>query len=230
MLSVFTPNWFTRFDILIGIFSFLVLLTFFIVSIKNYKLTKNKKLMYLGMGFLLVSLAELADIFTKFVLYHKITVFQNVGLVTLKYEVLRFFDLPYDLGFFMYKFLTLLGLYIIYRLPLKNKNWGDAVLAVLFIILASLAGQIIYYIFHIITFVILALIINNYFKVYKKNQNQNTKLLLSSFIIIAIAHAIFILSKLPSLYVLGEIIELLGYIGFLSLIIRINKNEWSKRK
>ena len=230
MISVFTPNWFSRFDILIGIFSFLVLLIFFIVSIKNYKLTNNKKLKYLGAGFLLIALAEFADIFTKFVLYHKMTVVQSIGVITFKYEVLHIFDLPYDIGFFMYKFLTLLGLYIIYRLPLKNKNWSDAILAILFIILASLAGQVIYYIFNIVTFAILALIINNYIKIYRKNKNKNTKLLLISFIILAIAHLIFILSGIEIIFVIGEFIELISYIAFLILIIRINKNEWSKRK
>jgi hypothetical protein len=48
--------------------------------------------------------------------------------------------------------------------------------------------------------------------------------------ILALAQAVFILSKIEILYVIGEVIELLGYVGFLSLIIRINKNEWSKRK
>ena len=126
MISVFIPHWFTRFDIMIELFSFLVLLTFFIMSIRNYKLTENKKLFYLGLGFLFIALAEIATILTKFVIYYKTTLFQVVGGVVLKYDILKASDISYDLGFFLYKFLTLAGLYVIYRLPLNDsKYWKN---------------------------------------------------------------------------------------------------------
>jgi hypothetical protein len=230
MISIFAPNWFTRFDILIEIFSFLVLLTFFTISIRNYKLTKNKKLLTLGIGFVLIAMAEISTILTKFVVYYKTTVFQAIGNIIITYNVFQRSDLPYDIGSFLYKLLTLAGLYIIYRLPLKNKNTSDAILAILFIIISSLAGLTFYYIFHIVVLVMLLLIVNNYLKVYKKNKSCNTKLLIIAFTIFAVAHAFFIVSMIKSGYVTGQILQLFSYLIFLLLIIKINKNEGPKQK
>ena len=229
MLELFSPDWFTRADILIEVFSFIVLLTFFIISIKNYKLTKNKKLLMLGIGFFLISIAELATILTKFVLYYKTTLIQNFGNIIVQYSSLHSSDLPYDLGFFMYKLFTLGGLYIIYRLHLKNRNFGDVILSALFIIIASLAGQMIYYVFHITVLVLLGLIISEYNQIYEKNKSKNTKMLVSSFFILAVGQAFFILSNLKIAYVIGQLLQLISYLIFLAIIIKINKNGWSKR-
>jgi hypothetical protein len=230
MIQLFAPDWFTRADILIEAFSFLVLFTFFIVSIKNYKLTKNKKLLILGVGFLFISLAELSTILTKFILYYKTMLTQNFGNLIVKYSAWHASDLPYDIGFFTYKLFTLIGLYIIYRLHMKNKNLGDLVLSVFFIIIASVAGQSMFYIFHLTTLVLLVLIIINYAEVYKNNKNINTKMLIISFIILALGNALFIMSPIRLVYVAGQLLQLFGYIIFLFIILKIYKNGWTKRK
>jgi len=230
MISIFAPGWFTRFDILIEVFSFLVLLTFFIISIKNYKLIKNKKLLYLGIGFLLIAVAELSTILTKFVIYYKTNLQQVMGDIIIKYSVLHQSDLPYDIGFFLYKFLTLAGLYMIYRLPLKNKNVGDILLGIFFLVLSALAGQSIYYIFHITVIIMLLLIINNYLKIYEENKNNNTKLLIIAFGILTLGNMFLILSSFIWAYVVGQILQLVSYVLLLGLVININKNGRSKRK
>lgn len=200
------------------------------MSIRNYKLTENKKLFYLGLGFLFIALAEIATILTKFVIYYKTTLFQVVGGVVLKYDILKASDISYDLGFFLYKFLTLAGLYVIYRLPLNDKNIGDIVLAGFFILLSSLAGQFIFFIFHLTVLLFLVLIIDTYLKVYKKNKSCKTKLLLIAFSILTASHLIFLLQGLPQLYIIGQIMQLISYLTLLVLVIKINKNENSKRK
>ena len=69
---VFTPDWFLGKDVLIDFFSFLVLFTFFILAVKTYKLNKNRRFLYLGWGFGLIGLAQLAAVITKLVLYYDI--------------------------------------------------------------------------------------------------------------------------------------------------------------
>ena len=138
MKILFTPDWFLGSDVIIDGFSFLVLLAFFILSYKSYKTSKNKNSLYLGLGFLLIALAEFAMILTKFVLYYDTSFTQSIGQMVVTYHVVNSVDVFYYIGFFFNKFLTLWGLYIIYRIPLKKNIGSDAVLAVYFILISSI--------------------------------------------------------------------------------------------
>lgn len=221
MKIVFTPDWFTGSDILIEFFSFVVLAAFFILSYRNYKLSKNKNSLYLGGGFLLIAIAELATILTKAVLFYDTNFTQNIGRMVLTYNIVQSVDIMYYIGFFFHKLLTLLGLYIIYRIPLEKNQKSDAVLAVFFIIVAALFSNAFYYIFHLTALILLIFIINNYYEIYKKNKSQNTKMLILAFVILALSQVIFVLSTLKICYVFGQIIQLVSYIILLFLIIRI---------
>jgi len=229
MKIVFTPDWFLGQDFLIEIFSFMILFLFFFFSIKSYKLSKNKKVLYLGIGFLLIAIGELSTILTKLVLYYDTTITQNIGQIVITYAVVKSVDIFYHLGFFLHKFFTLFGLYIIYRPPLKRIS-GDFVLTTYFIIISALLSQSFYYVYHITALIFLFLIINNYCKIYKKSKLANTKILLIALSLLAISQIIFILSKLSQLYVIAQNIQLISYITLLVLIMRISKNGKKKEQ
>ena len=108
MKIVFTPDWFLGGDVLVEGFSFLILLIFFILSIRNYRLSKNKKDLYLGLGFFLIAIAEIATILTKVVLYYDFNITQQVGQMIVTQQVVKSIDIFYYIGFFFHKFLTLL--------------------------------------------------------------------------------------------------------------------------
>ncbi len=230
MKIVFTPDWFLTPDVLIEIFSFIILLLFFYFSVKSYRLSKNKNSLYLGTGFLLIALAELATTLTKVVLYYDTTFTQQVGQMVITYKVVNSVDILYYIGFFFHKLLTLLGLYIIYRLPLEKKSFGDILIGICFILISVIFSQSFYYLFHLTALVLLILIINNYCKIYDKNKAENTKILIIALSMLALSHVIFILSKLNILYVIGQIIQLVSYIILLILIIKILKYGSSKKK
>lgn len=225
MKIVLTPDWFLGSDVLIEFFSFAVLLSFFILSYRNYKLSKNKNTLYLGIGFLLIALAELATILTKVILFYDTSFTQNIGLMAVTYHVVKSVDIFYYTGFFFHKLLTLVGFYVIYRIPLKTKLSGDVLLSVCFILIAALFSTAFYYIFHITAFLLLLLIISSYNRIYKKNKSNNTELLIIAFGLLAFSQFIFILSSVGVLYVAGQIIQLISYIILLFLIIRIIKSK-----
>jgi hypothetical protein len=64
MKIVFTPDWFLQGDVLVEFFSFIILCLFFYFSIRNYKLCGRKGFLHLGVGFLLIALAEISTILT----------------------------------------------------------------------------------------------------------------------------------------------------------------------
>lgn len=230
MKIVFTPDWFLTPDVIIEIFSFLILFLFFYFSVKNYKLSKNKNSLYLGIGFLLIAIAELSTILTKFVLYYDTSFTQNIGQMIVTYKVVNSVDIFYYIGFFFHKLFTLLGLYIIYRLPLEKKSFGDVLIGICFILVSVLFSQAFYYLFHLTALILLVLITGNYCKVYDKNKAQNTKILIIALSMLALSQMILILSKLNILYVIAQIIQLVSYIILLILIIKIFNYGKSKKK
>ena len=225
MRFVFTPDWFLAHDVLIESFSFIVLFIFFLLSIRSYKINKKKSTLYLGIAFLFIAVAELAVILTKTVLYYDTSITQNIGRIIITYHVFKSTDILYRAGFFINKLLTLLGLYIIYRIPQKKNDYGDLLIAMTFIIIASIFSSPFYYIFHIAALILIILIIKNYYKIYKQNKMENTKILIAAFVLLAISQLILILSPLPALYALAQCLQLVSYLILLILVIRILKTQ-----
>ena len=229
-MFVFAPNWFFSTDILIEVFSFFILILFFVFSYKNYNLRKNKKALYLGVAFLLIALGEILSVLSKFALYYDFTFSYNIGKMIITYTMTYSTQTLYKISFFFHRLLTLAGLFIIYRIPLKKEvNFSDAMLVTYFIILSSLFGVSIYYLFHITVLIFLILIINNYYKIYVKNKSENTKLLINAFGVLALGHIVFILSSIKIIYVLAQIIQLVSYLMLLFLILRILKHGKKKK-
>jgi hypothetical protein len=228
MKIVLTPDWFIGKDILIDVFSFVVLLFFFLLCIKNYKLDKNKKLLYLGVGFAMIGLGELASIFTKLVLYYDTVFTRTIGQLVISSHVVSTVDTFYYIGFFFFRVLALLGLYVIYRLPMKEPQWEEFSLAAFFIIIISILSQDMAYLFRLTAIVILALILKNYYLVYAKNKSKNTLVLLIAFSILMFSNLVYLFAWSDVVYVTANFIELVSYIILLVLVIRIL--EYGKKK
>ena len=221
---VLTPDWFIGKDILIDVFSFVVLLIFAILAYRAYKLSKNRSILYLGAGFGLIAIAQLAVILTKLVLYYDIGPTQEIGRAIITSQIVSSVDFFYYAGFFFQKLFTLLGLYIIYRLPRERKSIGDYALGLYFIFISAFLSKEFFYLYHLTAFLILILIVENYWRIYKENKFFNTKILIVAFSLLALSQLIFALSTIEVLFVLANTIELISYSIFLALIIRIWKH------
>src|SRR3990167_7463061 len=226
---VLTPDWFLGKDVFIEFFSFIVLIIFSILAIRSYKMNKNRNFLYLGWGFGLIALAQLAAVITKLVLYYDIGPTQAIGNAIITSQIVSSVDIFYYAGFFFQRFLTLCGLYIIYRLPRVKKSVGDYVLVVYFILLSAILSTSFYYLFHLTSLFLLVLIVNNYYQVYKKNKFVNTKILIVAFAMLALSQLIFVLSQIDALFVLASAIELISYLGLLFLVIKILKHGKKKK-
>ena len=225
---VLTPDWFLGKDIMIEIFSFLVLILLTFFAYKYYKMSKNRRILYLGSGFGLIALAQLASALTKLVLYYDFGPSRQIGEALITSQITRSVDIFYYTGFFFQRFLTLLGLYIIYRLPREKKSFGDYALMVYFILLSAFISDEIFYLFHLTALLLVILIVENYYRIYKENKFLNTKILIVAFSIFALSQMIFILSNINFFFALANGVELISYTIFLAIIIRIWK--YGKKK
>ncbi len=218
---VLTPEWFLGKDVMVDFLSFAVLLAFFALALRSYKVTNNRSLLYLGWGFGLISLAELASVITKLVLYYDIGPSQAIGDAIVTSHVLSSVDIFYYAGFFFYRFLTLCGLYMIYRLPRSSKSVGDYLLVVYFIFISAVLSKEFFYLFHITALFLSLMIVSNYIEIYRKNRFGNTVVLIGAFSMIALSQLLFISSKIDIFYMLASTFQALSYIVLLFLILRI---------
>lgn len=230
MKIVFTPDWFIGKDVMIEAFSFLVLFVFCILAIKYYHMVKDKKFLYLIYGFGLIALSNLASVFTKMVLYYDFGPSKQIGEILVSTYAIHSVDIFYYLGFFAQKLFILLGLYLIYRLPRKNKSNIDYLIVLYFIIISILGSENFFYLFHLTALILLAMIVKNYYKLYKKNKFNNTLILTISFTLLGLSQLIFILSEIDNIFVLANIVELISYGFLLGLIIKILENGKKKKQ
>lgn len=221
MKIVFTPDWFINNDVLIETFSFFILVIFFLLAVKSYSLSKKKSVLYLGIGFLLIAIGQLAAIVTKLVLYYDTSFVQQVGQVIITSNLVSTVDIFYYTGFFFSRFFTLIGLYAIFKIPHVKKFSSDFFLAIYLLLIVALLSHNYYYLYNLTAFVILIPIIRQYYLVYKKDKMKSTAILIFAFVLLAIAHATFMFSQLNYFYVIGQNIQLASYIILLVLIIKI---------
>ncbi|MFZ1970922.1 MAG: hypothetical protein WAU65_01950 [Candidatus Nanoarchaeia archaeon] len=224
------PGWFLAPDFLINVFSFLILLAFFALCMRNYRLNKNKGILYLGIGFAFIAIAQLAITATKFVLYYHSSVTNAIGNAILKYNIVSSVNVVYNAGIFISGLFTLIGLYVIYRLPQKEKSIKDLLLILYLILLSIFINSEIYYIFHISALMLFLLISYSYYSIYQKNKFSNTLILSVSFAILAVSQLLFIISQANVVTVIADLLELGSYITLLVLIIRILKHGNEKKQ
>ena len=217
-----TPDWFLGNDVFIEAFSFVVLFIFSFLAIKNYKVSKNRRFFYLGVGFGLIALAQLAAVMTKLVLYYDFGPSQQIGQMIIASQMVSSVDPFYFTGFFFQRFLTLTGLYMIYRLPRASKSILDYVVVLYFILISVFITNNVANIFHLTAFLLLLMIVGNYYRIYRKNRFFNTQILVIAFGILAASQLLFIFSGMViGLNVAGNIVELISYGLLLALILRL---------
>lgn len=225
-----TPDWFLGKDLIVDIFSFLVLAIFTFFAYRAYKMSKNKGTFTLGRGFIFIALAELADIITKLVLYYHVGPSHAIGEALITSNIVSSVDIFYYAGFFFYRFFMLLGLYFIYRLPKnKKRTLEDYLLVFYYVFISAFLGQEFFYIFHLTALVLLVLVISSYVRVYKENKFLNTKILIVGFVVLALSQLLFLFSEIQVFYAIADVVELISYIIFLGLIIRIWKHGKEKK-
>jgi hypothetical protein len=217
------PDWFLTPDFLINVFSFLILTAFLILCIKNYKVNKNKKMLYLGIGFAFIALAQLAVLARKFGIYYSTDFTTSIGTTIIQYNVINSTDVLYHVGTFLYKSLSLVGLYIISRFPTKKKSLKDVFLVAYFIVLSILSSDVVGYLFRITAMGLFAYLSYNYYLLYKKNKFRNTLILSVAFVIMSVSQILFLIQTY-AISIIADLLQLGSYAILLILIIRILKH------
>ena len=225
----FSPAWFYGKEMLIDLFSIIVLSLIATFSMKYYKLDKkNKNYFWFAISFILLSVSFLFKILVNFLIYYDLIDIPNFEFFSSTSNIVLT-EVLFSIAFFIYMLIALVGLFILYEIYQKNHSKQQFLLMLFFILIITYFATSGYFVFHLTSLLFLSFISINYFKNYLKKKNKYSQILFFSFLIITFSQLIFIFVALyNSLYVLAEITQLIGYL--LLLITFIGVIKYAKKK
>lgn len=229
----FTPPWFNGWDIIIDGIILIVALLIAAYSWKIYRLNHENRYLYFSFALLLIGVGLLFNIITNSILY-----FLSVREIAA--EILRpvagaqleFSYLLYRAGFFLQMVPMLGGWLLMFFISQKSRarlrkfyEVSQIALFIYLIVLVSIVSNFKYFVFYLTSAVLLALIVLNYYKNYlNTNKNENTLQVMWAFLLILGSQIAFVFVFLQEkLYVVAEILFLLGFLVLLATYRRITK-------
>jgi hypothetical protein len=218
-LIIYSPEWFYGIDSIFEGISTIVCMLIFYFSLKAYKLTSEKKYLYFSMAFLSVAVSFIIKIVTDLSIY-----FQLVQRNPFLLARLREINITYTWGYFSYHFFALLGIAALLMLTLKLKSKSAMSLFIFFIFLATVLSSYNLLFFYLTSAVILAYVFAHFYDNCHKKKCTTSHMVALSFLIILLSQLIFIfLTMNKALYVLGELVQLIGYVVLLFTYIMVLK-------
>ncbi len=227
---VFSPKWFWGKDIFIDFIGVFVLVLIAIFATKYYRIKKSKNYIYLALSFYLIALSFFSKILINFTIYYQVLHTQVIGSIEYTQVILKSSEILAVSGLFFYRLFTLLGLFLLYSIYEKQSK-ANIILMVYFITISIFFSKEEYYIFYLTTFILFGIISNRYYQNYRKNKEKTSGMLAASLSIITLSQVFFMFVKFRKyFYVVGEIIQLIGYIVLLITFIMVLKHGREKDK
>ena len=227
---VFSPKWFWGKDIFIDSIAAFVLILIAVFVTRYYRLKKSRNYLYFAISFYLIALSFLSKILINFTIYYQVLHTQVVGSMQYTQVILKSSEILSMSGLFFYRLLTLAGLFMLYSIYEKQSK-ANILLMAFFIITSVLFSNEGYYIFYILSFILLGIISNRYYQNYRNNKKKETRMLAASFGIITLSQLFFMIVNFRLyFYVVGEIIQLAGYIVLLITFIMVLSHGRKKNK
>ena len=256
-------EWFHGIDMIIDVFSMIVLLLLALNIYRFYKLKikagliqtadvksadfpklvyEEKRYKLFIASFALLSISFLFKLFTYLVIQYTAIETADIGVMTITYQTVRSSDFTIFWGFFFFRVLSLLSFYLLYlaytrkEMKLTPENPGKSgitlrnsfgMMFVLYLLLlAGYYSQSVFYVYYTTCFFLLFIITESVYEIYSVNRNFNTFLLAASFGTIMLSQGVFLFLKMYSvMYVLSEIIQLMGYLMLFITFFRITHPE-----
>lgn len=225
---VFSPKWFYGFDSIIELIAVIVSVLLVYYSYKCFKLTKEKKYLYFSTAFLSLMIAFIAKITGTLAIYKPAITRTALGsTIHQAFSGLT----PYNINaiaLIVYFFLMLLGFMILFLIisKLTWKNQRVIALFVYFVIIAAWISVIHYQLFYTTIAVLLLLITYSHYQNYGEIKDGKVRFVTIAFGILLVSQGFFVFAIYSStIYVLAELIQLLGFVYLLIPFILIFKRK-----
>ncbi len=223
---VFSPKWFYGVDIVFEIFSLVIAFLVSRYGYKLYKISNEKKHKYFSVFFFLIGISFIFKIVTNFDIYYVDVNSVRILNTMFYYTTSHISEILFIVGFSVFRFLMLFSFFGLLYITWK-KNRSVFLLGLYFIAVITMFSHNVYYIFHITMVVILSMLFYYYYNNYKKHRKiRETFLIMVSFFVLVLSQLSFAAITLSTImYVIGEILQLIGYGILLYNYILVTRNE-----
>lgn len=222
MAYVVGPTWFYGIDYIFDLVSVIVGLLISYFSYRTYRYTSQKKYFYFATSFFLVALAFIAKILATIPVYSKELKVERVGLVTVTSHIINKVTWINQFGISIARLVMLLAFLILLLVSLKIKDKKIIALLIYFLVISTTLVSASYIVFHVTLLIMLAILFLSYRKNYLKVKSLNAKMVMYSFLLLLISQIFFIFEGLVKhFYVVGESIQVVGYLILLVAIIKM---------
>ncbi|MBW2974576.1 hypothetical protein KY366_02565 [Candidatus Woesearchaeota archaeon] len=220
MAYVFGPTWFYGIDYIFDLVSVIVGLMISYFAYKSYRYTSQKKYFYFAASFFLVALAFVSKILATIPVYSKQLKVETVGLVTITSQVINNVRWINALGVSIARLIMLFAFLLLVLVSLKIKDRKIIILLIYLLIISTTLVSASYIIFHITLLLMLGILFLGYKKNYLRVKSKNAKTVMYSFLALLVSQVFFIFEGIVKhFYVLGESIQLIGYLMLLIAMI-----------
>jgi len=220
---VFGPSWFYGMDTSFGIVATLVTFLIAVYSFRVFLLTRLRRYMYISLAFLFLCGSYVIKAIADYMVFNHLTrripnVIETVSKVV---------EMPvlFNLGLLVYIFLSLAGFLILVAVYMRIQSIRVLTLLFLLVIVLAFLSQSTFVAFHITLFIMLLFIVLHLLSNHIQKNRLNTFFTLFSFACIFIAQVFFVLLSIdPVYYVVGQCLQLFGFILLLiNMIIVLRK-------
>lgn len=227
---VFSPRWFYGVDCIAEVSALIITLLIAFFGYKLYRFSKDPKYKYFFLSFFTLAAAFFFKILTNINVYYEVTKQQLLGSLTLTYTALESSDLLVSVGFIGYRFLFLAGFMGLFYLLYKHRDRKLFLIMLWLILIATWFSLSNYFFFHATAILFLGLLFLYYFNASKtavKKKLRSFVYMSYTFMFLVLSQLSFIFVFISShLYVIGEILQLIGFFlllyNFIMILRRCN--------
>ncbi len=217
---VFSPLWFHGIDIALELFSVLAAVLISIMGYKAFKLTNDKKSLWLAAAFGFITLSFLARAITAGVVLMQVGIVPGISTPTPSMTAI---ESIFDSGRFVYFALVFAAYLILYALSAKISDKKQLCLMSIFLgLFAFSAFQEIPIMFYIVSFVLLFFIASNYIRNYQAKKTRSTFLISIAFSVMALEPLFSMIAiYYKPIIVAAYFFRLLAYVILLAMLVRV---------
>jgi len=167
-------------------------------------------------------LAFIAKILATIPVYSKELKVETVGLVTVTSHIINKVSWINQFGISIARLIMLLAFLILVLVSLKIKDKKIIILLIYLLIISTALVSASYIVFHITLLIMMSILFLSYRRNYLRVKSLNAKMVMYSFSALLISQVFFIFEGLAeNFYVIGESIQLIGYLILLVAIIKM---------
>ncbi len=185
-------------------------------SYKIYKVIKDKNYKYFSWAFVSIAISFIFKILSNITIVHRVLITQYDIVRVITHE-LEWVEILNFISFILFKVFFILGFLFIFLIVTKTDKKERIFLFVYLSIITILFSIYFNFVFHLTLVVILAFLVNYFYKNYNKLKTTNSMLVYAAFAIILVSQLSFAFTDVNSIfYFLDEILLLIGFLTLLA--------------